>query len=99
MIFQGVRGPVELAIEQMGNKAVVTPVHGVKLLLVDACNAVLDFFKASGAKEVTVIQPDGPTLNIMSENSRDLFDSNRQYREAPVGAIYEVSSASMGGEV
>ncbi len=97
MIFQGVKGPVELLIEQMGNKAVVTPVQGAKLLLVDACNAVLDFFRVAGAKEVTVTQPEGPTLNIMSSHSRDLFDSDSQYREAPVGAIYEVSSASQGG--
>lgn len=97
MVFQGVRGPVELSIEAMGNKVVVTPAQGARLLLVDACNAVLDYFKAAGAKEVTVTQPDGPTLNIMSSHSRDLFDSNREYREAPVGAIYEVSSASQGG--
>lgn len=99
MTFQGVQGPVELSIEQMGNKAVVTPATGVKLLLVDACNAVLDFFGAAGAKSITVQQPEGPTLNIQSSYSRDLYDSNRQYKEAPLGAIYEVSSASQGGNV
>jgi hypothetical protein len=97
MVFQGVQGPIDLSIEQMGNKAVVTPAPGAKLLLVDACNAVLDFFKVAGAREVTVTQPDGPTLNIMSSHSRDLFDSDHQYRVAPMGAIYEVSSASQGG--
>lgn len=97
MLFQGVKGPVELTIDQMGNKVTVTPRQGATLLLVDACNAVLDYFKASGAKEVTVTQQDGPTLNIMSSQSRDLYDSDRQYRVAPVGAIYEVSSASQGG--
>ncbi len=97
MVFQGVRGPVELHIEQFGNKARVSSISGAKILLVDACNAVLDFFKAAGAQEVTVTQQDGPTLNIMSSHSRELFDSDRQYREAPLNAVYEVSSASMGG--
>lgn len=98
MVFQGVRGPVELNIEQMGNKATVEAAKpGVKVLLVDACNAVLDYFRVAGAKEVTVTQPDGPTLNIMSSHSKDLFTSDREYREAPIGAIYEVSSASQGG--
>lgn len=98
MVFEGVRGPVELFIEQSGNKAIVTPATGAKLLLVDACNAVLDYFKVAGAKAITVQQPEGPTLNIQSSYSRDLYDSDRNYKEAPVGAIYEVSSASQGGE-
>lgn len=97
MIYRGVNGPVDLEIEQRGNQFVVYPNQGEKLLLVDACNAVLDYQKVSGAKGITVTQPDGPTMNILSSNSRELFDSDQKYREAPVGAIYEISFASQGG--
>lgn len=98
MTFQGVLGSVDLEIERMGNRLVVNPLNGAKLLLIDACNAILDFARAAGAQAITVTQEEGPTLNIQSNHSRDLFDSDgKSYKVAPIGAYYEISSAAQGG--